>query len=82
MAEGRKIDINHLPPMFVPLSTSYVALPEESVDFDAEMDRFERRLLLHAFEKAAQNKARAAKMLGIDRNRFRNKLKKYGMDDE
>jgi DNA-binding NtrC family response regulator len=45
------------------------------------MERFERHLILHAYEKSDRVKARTAKMLGIDRNRLRYKLKKYGIDD-
>ena len=51
------------------------------VNFDKEMENFERRLILHAYEKSGKVKARAAKTLGIDRNRFRYKLEKYGIED-
>jgi len=81
LAGEQPIDLVHLPPMMAPLQKSYVELPDEVVEFDKEVENFERRLLLHAYEKAGQNKARAAKMLGIDRNRFRNKLEKYGIKD-
>ena len=57
------------------------SMPDGEVDFDREMDDYERRLILHAFEKSDRVKARTAKMLGIDRNRLRYKLKKYGIDD-
>jgi DNA-binding NtrC family response regulator len=60
---------------------SHISLPEEDVDFDEKMERFERHLILHAYEKSDRVKARTAKMLGIDRNRLRYKLKKYGIDD-
>ena len=58
-----------------------LSMPEGDVDFDREMDDYERRLILHAFEKSDKVKARTAKMLGIDRNRLRYKLKKYGIED-
>jgi DNA-binding protein Fis len=38
-------------------------------------------LIIEAYEKSGQVKAKAAKMLGIDRNRFRYKLEKFGIKD-
>ena len=58
-----------------------VSLPAGDLDFDEEMEKFERRLILHAYEQSDKIKARTAKMLGIDRNRLRYKLKKFGIDD-
>ncbi len=81
LADGSEIDINHLPMSHSALPQAQVALPEEDVDFDEEMENFERRLILHAYEKSDEIKARTAKMLGIDRNRLRYKLKKYGIGD-
>ena len=81
LAAGEPIDLGHLPPMLsVPLST-HVTLPETDMDFDKEMERFEKRLILKAYEQSGQVKAKAAKMLGIDRNRFRYKLEKYGIKE-
>ena len=77
-----EINVEHLP---VALDASapraHVPLPDDDVDFDEEMEQFERRLILHAYEKSGKVKARTAKMLGIDRNRLRYKLKKYGIGD-
>jgi DNA-binding NtrC family response regulator len=81
LAGGEPIDMPHLPPILSIPSTSYVCLPNEDVDFDREMENFERRLILHAFEKSGRVKAKAAKMLGIDRNRFRYKLEHFGIKD-
>jgi len=81
LACGESIDMPHLPPILSISSTSYVCLPNEDVDFDREMENFERRLILHAFEKSERVKAKAAKMLGIDRNRFRYKLEHFGIKD-
>ncbi|MEW6443521.1 MAG: sigma-54 dependent transcriptional regulator [bacterium] len=81
LAGAEPIDASHLPPVLPIPSTSYVSLPEEDVDFDQEMQRFEKRLILHAYEKSGRVKARAAKMLGIDRNRFRYKLERFGIKD-
>ncbi len=81
LAQGEEIEVSHLPPMLSASTTSYVALPEEDLDFDREMENFEKRLIFHAYEKSGGVKAQAAKMLGIDRNRFRYKLEKYGIED-
>ncbi|MCZ7583119.1 MAG: sigma-54 dependent transcriptional regulator [Deltaproteobacteria bacterium] len=81
LADDGPIDLPHLPPMLSPASTSYVTLPDTEVDFDKEMENFEKRLILHAYDKCGRVKAQAAKMLGIDRNRFRYKLEKYGIKD-
>ncbi len=81
LAVDRPIDVDDLAVRQPPSTTAHINLPEEDVDFDEEMEKFERRLILHAYEKSAKIKARTAKMLGIDRNRLRYKLKKYGIDD-
>ena len=82
LSDRGEIDVEHLPVgMDAGGRPAHVALPEEDVDFDAEMENFERRLILHAYEKSERVKARTAKMLGIDRNRLRYKLKKFGIDD-
>ena len=57
-----------------------VALPPEGIDFDAELADFERRLIMRAYEQSGRVKARAARLLGIDRNRLRYKLEKLGVD--
>jgi len=81
LADGAAIDLSHLPPMLSRPVSSYVSLPEQDVNFDGEMENFERRLILHAYERSGRIKAKAARMLGIDRNRFRNKLEKFGITD-
>ena len=76
------VDMEHLPSGIAATDLGdRVALPEEDVDFDDEMERFERRLILHTYERCERVKARAARALGIDRNRLRYKLKKYGIDE-
>jgi two-component system response regulator HydG len=81
LADGAQIDLEHLPVAMDASRPGHVILPEGDVDFDEEMENFERRLILHAYEQSDKVKARTAKMLGIDRNRLRYKLKKYGIDD-
>ncbi|MFP6647412.1 MAG: helix-turn-helix domain-containing protein [Candidatus Latescibacterota bacterium] len=55
-------------------------LPSGDVDFDAELERFERHLILHAYEQCNRAKAATARLLGIDRNRLRYKLEKFGIN--
>ena len=81
LADGAPIDLNHLPPMLSLPVSSYICLPEDDVNFDEETENFERRLILHAYERSGRVKAKAAKMLGMDRNRFRYNLEKYGIKD-
>ncbi len=81
-AGGKEIQVAHLTPLLSPPApVSSVSLPGEDVNFDQELDNFERRLILHAYEQSGRVKAKAAKMLGIDRNRLRYKLEKYGIND-
>ena len=51
------------------------------IDFDAEVEKFERELISGALVESASVKARAATLLGIDRNRLRYKMEKYGIED-
>ena len=81
LAEGGTIGAAELPVALEAARPAQVSLPEGEVDFDQEMERFERRLILHAYERSGRVKAQTAKRLGIDRNRLRYKLKKYGIDD-
>ncbi|MCB9479107.1 MAG: sigma-54-dependent Fis family transcriptional regulator [Deltaproteobacteria bacterium] len=82
LADGKPIDTGDLPPAMALARRSYVELPDADVDFDKAVEDFEKRLILHAYEKSGGVKAQAAKMLGIDRNRFRYKLEKLGIDSE
>ena len=81
VCEDGTIDVQHLPVSLGASLPGQVSLPESDVDFDEEMENFERRLILHVYEGCDRVKAQAAKKLGIDRNRLRYKLKKYGIDD-
>ena len=81
LAGKEPIDISHLPPMLSISKTSYVTLSDDNINFDREMENFEKHLILNAYEKSGKVKAQGAKLLGIDRNRFRYKLEKYGIKD-
>ena len=79
LAGDGPIDIEHLPSGMEGRG-SQVLLPEGDVDFDQELERFERHLILHAYEQCDRVKAATARRLGIDRNRLRYKLDKFGID--
>ncbi|MEW6750121.1 MAG: sigma-54 dependent transcriptional regulator [Candidatus Latescibacterota bacterium] len=81
LAEGGQIGLEHLPVSLGATRPEPVPLPEGEIDFDAELEAFERRLILHAYERTGHVKARTAKLLGIDRNRLRYKLEKFGIGD-
>ena len=81
LAEDREIDVEDLPTDMGSTRSPQTPLPEGELDFDAELEKFERQLILHAYTQADKVKARTAKILGIDRNRLRYKLKKFGIDD-
>ena len=81
VCEAGPIDERHLPVSMGSSRPGQISLPAGDIDFDEEMENFERRLILHVYENSNRVKAQTAKKLGIDRNRLRYKLKKYGIDD-
>jgi DNA-binding NtrC family response regulator len=42
----------------------------------------ERQLILATLERTGQNKAEAARLLGLNVKTIRNKLKQYGLDSD
>lgn len=79
LARDGAIDTQHLPTGMEARGTA-VSLPTGDVSFDDELERFERQLIMHAYEQCDRVKAATARMLGIDRNRLRYKLEKFGID--
>lgn len=57
------------------------AVPDGDFDLTAWMEGVEERVLRRALERAGGVKAQAATSLGLERNAFRYKLKKYGIPD-
>jgi len=80
LAQGEQITIDNLPH---DLTGSTDAAPRLSgpVNFDAEIEKFEKTLLQGALTEADYVKSRAAALLGIDRNRLRYKMEKYNIED-
>ncbi|MCB9611694.1 MAG: sigma 54-interacting transcriptional regulator [Sandaracinus sp.] len=74
-AEGPKVRRSDLP-----------ALPGVVAEADDPLDGsfadVERRVLEHALARAAGNKSEAARLLGLKRTTFADKLRRYGLDQE
>ncbi len=54
--------------------------PEEGIDLEALVERFERRLIAQALERTGGVKKDAARLLGISYRAMRHRLSKYGID--
>ncbi|MBI5528078.1 MAG: sigma-54-dependent Fis family transcriptional regulator [Deltaproteobacteria bacterium] len=62
------------------VNTSVDAETREGIDFDREVARFERRLILRALEQAGGDRQRAAELLGLTMRSLRYRLAKYRLD--
>ena len=80
LAHGGEIRVENLPH---DLTGATQAPPRLAgpVDFDSEIEKFEKTLILGALTETSYVKARAAALLGIDRNRLRYKMERYGIED-
>jgi len=80
LAMGEAITVEHLPN---DITGTGEATPRLSgpVDFDSEVEKFEKTLITGALTEVEYVKSRAATLLGIDRNRLRYKMEKYGIED-
>ncbi len=54
-------------------------LPHEGVDLEGLVNEFEESLIRKAFEMAGGNQTEAARLLGLNRDKFRYRLKQYGI---
>jgi len=57
-------------------------LPQEGVDLEALVHSFEEALVRKAFESAGGNQSQAARLLGLNRDKFRYRFKQYGLGEE
>ncbi len=80
LAQSDEIRVENLPHDLTGVTPSAPRLAGP-VDFDAEIEKFERTLILGALYETNYVKARAAGLLGIDRNRLRYKMERYGIED-
>jgi len=57
-------------------------LPEEGLDLEALIGGLERRLVTDALERAGGNQSKAARLLGLNRDKFRYRMKSYGIGED
>ncbi len=57
-------------------------LPEAGIALEDLVHQFEETLVRKAFVAAAGNQTRAARLLGLNRDKFRYRLKQYGIKEE
>jgi two-component system response regulator AtoC len=55
------------------------SLPNDGVDLEGLVGEFEESLVRKAFEAAEGNQTEAARLLGLNRDKFRYRLKQYGI---
>jgi DNA-binding NtrC family response regulator len=80
LAQGDRVTRDNLPHDITGATETLPRLTGP-VNFDAEVDKFERDLIKGALVESDYVKARAASLLGIDRNRLRYKMEKFGIED-
>ena len=54
---------------------------EPTAIYEMVINTVEKPLLLHIMNKTEGNQSKAAKMLGLNRNTLRKKLKQYNLDN-
>jgi len=75
-AQGTKVVVADLPP------APGVAAYEDADPLMGTYEQLERRILARALERAAGNKSEAARMLGLKRSTFLDKLRRFGLEDK
>jgi two-component system, NtrC family, response regulator AtoC len=83
LSRGEQIEVQHLPREIV-TATEIAALPEatplsSSLSLIPAVERLERALVIQALRQAADNKAKAARLLEISERAIWYKIKKYGL---
>jgi len=82
MNDSQVITAEHLPQMLLYSSTASqeaILIPEEGVDFDAEMERIEIAYLNAALRRTSGKKTAAAALLHIDLQRMKYLCRKLGL---
>jgi len=80
LARGGWIEPSHLPAYITSVDdglTARIVLP-----LHATLAEAEREILMQTLRDSGNNKAEAARRLGVDVKTIRNKLKSYGLDDQ
>jgi two-component system response regulator AtoC len=83
LSRGEQIEVQHLPREIV-TATEIAVLPEStplssSLSLIPAVERLERALVIQALRQAADNKAKAARLLEISERAIWYKIKKYGL---
>ncbi len=78
LAKGEWIEPSHLPPYVV--SPGADASQKLVLPMGVTVAEAEKELIVRTLERTANNKAEAARLLGLDVKTIRNKLKSYGID--
>jgi DNA-binding NtrC family response regulator len=77
LAKGKWIELSHLPVYF---AESVLGPPDKmSVTPGATIAEVEKQMILRTLEATGNNKAEAARQLGLDVKTIRNKLRSYGI---
>jgi len=82
MVSGPNITAEHLPQNLLRHSASgqeAILIPEEGVDFDAEMERIEVAYLTAALRRTGGRKSTAAALIQIDAQRMKYLCRKHGL---
>ncbi len=87
LAEGSVLDTCDLPPMVGAEAGAASGdlsfdVPEEGLDFYAETERFQRRILEQVLDRVSWNKNRAATLLRMNRTTLVERLKRLGMSQD
>ena len=80
MVSGPNITVEHLPQHLLQHSASgqeAILIPEEGVDFDAEMGRIEVAYLSAALRRTGGKKSAAAALLRVDTQRMKYLCRKF-----
>lgn len=83
LKRGGYIQTEDLPKSFLvqpPAVNLGLDVPSEGIDMTQTLEHLERKLLTRALNKASGNKARAARLLGLNRTTFVEKLKRRSID--
>jgi DNA-binding NtrC family response regulator len=75
LARGQWLEPSHLPPYIQNPAPESIVLPHGITVAEAE-----RELILRTLKRVGNNKAEAARQLGLDVKTIRNKLKSYGIE--
>jgi DNA-binding NtrC family response regulator len=81
-AEGTEITPEELPPQIhlAAQAAAHPRRPEETIHLDEFLGRVERELIRRAIARSKGNRAKAARLLGLNRNRLLRRMKQLGLD--